>query len=190
METLEGFGDCTTGGKIIPILKFADNLVLLAKKETLLHGMINRLMAIGRRFGTEMNVEKPKVIKISRKPKPIPIVQMENLEYFNYLESVITKDESCTRDIKSKTAIAKAALNKKNTGLKLKEKCNIWSRALFGAETWTLQKTDQSTWKLPKCGAGEGWGRSVGPILEKRRSTIYSQEQEEYPTYSYNEKED
>jgi len=45
---------------------------------------------------------------------------MENVEYLNYLESVITKEESYTRDIKSKTAIAKVALNKKNTGLKLK----------------------------------------------------------------------
>ena len=47
MENLEGCGDFTTGGKIIPTLKFADNLVLLAKKETVLHGMINRLMATG-----------------------------------------------------------------------------------------------------------------------------------------------
>jgi len=45
---------------------------------------------------------------------------MENVEYFNYLESVITTDESCTRDIKSKTVITKAALKKTNTGLKLK----------------------------------------------------------------------
>jgi hypothetical protein len=42
METLEGCGDFTTGGKIIPILKFADNLVQLAKKDTVLHGMIDR----------------------------------------------------------------------------------------------------------------------------------------------------
>jgi len=47
MESLEGCGDFTTGGKIIPTLKFAVNFVLLAKKETVLHDMINRLMAIG-----------------------------------------------------------------------------------------------------------------------------------------------
>jgi hypothetical protein len=50
---------------------------------------------------------------------------------------VITKYESCTGDIKSKTTIAKSALNK-NTGFKLKEKCYNWSIALYGAETWTL----------------------------------------------------
>jgi hypothetical protein len=73
----------------------------------------------------EMNAEKPKVIKISMKPYPIHITtdkkQMENVEYFNNLESVITKNESCTRHTKSKAATAKAALNKKNNGLKLKE---------------------------------------------------------------------
>ena len=92
---------------------------------------------------------------------------MGNVEYFKYLESVITKDESCTRDITSKTAIAKAALNKNNTGLKLKEKCYKWSIVLYGAETWTLRIADQSTWKLLKCGAGEGCRTSVGPIYEK-----------------------
>jgi hypothetical protein len=91
---------------------------------------------------------------------------MDNVEYCNYLDSVITKDESCTRDIKSKTAIAKAALNKNNTGSKFEQQCYNWSIASYGAETWTLQKPDQSTWKLLKCGAGEGW-RSVGPIFEK-----------------------
>jgi hypothetical protein len=73
METLEGCGDFKTGGKIIPILKFVDNLVLLAKKEMVLHGTINRLMATGRCYGMEMNVEKPKVMKISKKPYPIKI---------------------------------------------------------------------------------------------------------------------
>jgi len=72
----------------------------------------------------EMNVEKPKVMKISMKPYQVHITmdkkQMENVEYFNYLDSVITTNESCTRHTKSKTAIAKAALNKKNKTNKLR----------------------------------------------------------------------
>ena len=36
--------------------------------------------------------------------------------------------------------------------------------ALYGAETWTLWAADQK-WKVLKCGAGEGWRRSVGPIM-------------------------
>jgi len=35
-EALEGFGDFKIGGKIINTLKYADNLVLLAKEEKVL----------------------------------------------------------------------------------------------------------------------------------------------------------
>jgi hypothetical protein len=35
------------------------------------------------------------------------------VEYFNYLGSVIRSDARCTRDIKSRIAMAKAAFNKK-----------------------------------------------------------------------------
>jgi hypothetical protein len=37
----------------------------------------------------------------------------ENVEYLNYLGSMITNDARCTREIKSRTAMAKAAFNKK-----------------------------------------------------------------------------
>jgi hypothetical protein len=57
-ETLEGFGDCKIGGQVIRTVKYADDLVLLAKEETVLQGMIDRPIEIGRRYGMEMNVEK------------------------------------------------------------------------------------------------------------------------------------
>jgi hypothetical protein len=70
--------------------------ILLAKEETVLQGMINRLIEIGRCYGIEMNVEKTKVMRISRQPYPIKIMtdkkQLEIVEYFNYLGSMITKD--------------------------------------------------------------------------------------------------
>jgi hypothetical protein len=102
--------------------------------------------------------------------------QLENVEYFNYLGSLITNDARCTREIKSRTAVAKAAFNKKKTlftsklALNLRKKlvkCYIWSIALYGAETWTLPKVDQKyleSFEMWKCGAGEEW-RSVGPIM-------------------------
>ena len=58
-----------------------------------------------------------------------------------------------TLETKSRTAMAKAALNKKKTpftskmGLNWRKKpvkCYIWSIALCGAETWTLRKEDQN----------------------------------------------
>jgi hypothetical protein len=92
----------------------------------------------------EMNVEKTKVMRISRQPPRIKIMtdqkQLENVEYFNYLGSMITNDARCTREIKSRIALAKAAFNKKKTlftskldlNLRMKlVKCYIWSIAFM-----------------------------------------------------------
>jgi hypothetical protein len=48
-----------------------NDLVLLAKEETVLQVMIDRLIETGRCYGKEMNVEKSKVMRISRQPSPI-----------------------------------------------------------------------------------------------------------------------
>jgi len=39
-----------------------------------------------------MNVEKTKMMKLSGQISPVQIVQPENVEYFNYCNSVITND--------------------------------------------------------------------------------------------------
>jgi hypothetical protein len=84
-------------------------------------------------------------MRISRQPATIKIMidqkQLENVEYFNYLDSMITNDTRCTREIKSRIAMAKAAFNKKtlftsklNLNIRKKlVKCYIWSIALCGA---------------------------------------------------------
>jgi len=48
------------------LLKYADDLVLLAKEEKVLQDITDKLIEIGRCYGMEMNVEKTKVIRISR----------------------------------------------------------------------------------------------------------------------------
>ena len=73
-EALEGFGDFKIGGQIIQTVKFADELVLLAKEEKVLQHMIDKLIEIGRCYGMEMNVEKTKVMRISRQPLPVKIM--------------------------------------------------------------------------------------------------------------------
>ena len=45
-EALEGFGDFKIGGEIINTLKYADDLVLLAKEEKVLQDMIDKLIEI------------------------------------------------------------------------------------------------------------------------------------------------
>jgi len=118
-EALEGFGDFKIGGQIIHTVKYADDFVLLAKEEKVLQDMIDKLIEIGRCYGTEMNVEKTKVMRISRQPSPVKIMinqkQLENVESFKYLVRILTNDGRCTCEIKCRIAMAKAAFNKKRT---------------------------------------------------------------------------
>jgi hypothetical protein len=155
-EVLEVLGNFKIGGKIIHTVKYADELVLLAKEENVLQDMIDKLIEIGRRYGMEMNVQKTKVMRISRQPFPVKIIidqkELENVKSFKYLCSILTNDGRCTCEIKCRIAMAKAAFNKKRTlftstlNLELRkklEKCYVWSIALYGAETWTLRAVDQ-----------------------------------------------
>lgn len=65
--------------------------------------MSERTIKIGRFYGKEINVEKSKVMRISRQRSPIQIIrdqrQPENVEYFNCLISIITNDATCAREI-------------------------------------------------------------------------------------------
>ena len=45
----------------------------MAKEETVLQGMIDKLIETGRYYGMEMNVEKTKVMRIWRQPYQVTI---------------------------------------------------------------------------------------------------------------------
>jgi hypothetical protein len=81
------------------------------------YNIIDKLIEIGRCYGMEMTVEKTEVMKISRQPFPVKIMidqkQLENVESFKYLGSMLTNDGRCTCEIKSRIAMVKAAFNKK-----------------------------------------------------------------------------
>jgi len=82
-EGLDGLGDFNIGRQIIQTVKYADELVLMTKEEIVLQGKIDKLVEIGRCYGMEMNVEKTKVMRISRQPSPVTIIidqkQLENV---------------------------------------------------------------------------------------------------------------
>jgi hypothetical protein len=101
-------------------------------------------------------VEKTKVMRISRQPFPLKMMidqtQLENVESFKYLGSILKNDGRCTCEIKCRIAVAKAAFKKKRAlftstlDLELRKKlvkCYIWSIALCGAEIWMLWAVDQ-----------------------------------------------
>ena len=129
--------------------------MLLAEEETVLQGMIHRLIEIGRCCGTQLQAEITKVIRMSGQPSQLQIMidqkQLENFEYFSCLGNMIN-DATCTREIKSRIAMEKAALNRKKNLITSKlelnlikklVKCYIWSTVLYGAERRELRKVDQ-----------------------------------------------
>ena len=87
------------GGKFIQTVKYADELVLMAKEKTVLQGMLDKSIETGRYYGMEIKVEKTKVMRISRQPSPIIITidqkQLENVKCFKYLGSMLTDWVAC-----------------------------------------------------------------------------------------------
>jgi hypothetical protein len=91
-------------------VKYTDD-VLLAKGETVLQGITDRLIEIERCYRMEMNVEKAKVMRILRQPFPVQTLidkkQIENVECLKYFGSMITNDARCTCEIKYRIAMQK-----------------------------------------------------------------------------------
>jgi hypothetical protein len=88
---------------------------------------------------------------------------------FNCLGSVITNDADVHVKLHpelpwQKQNSTRLFTSKLDLNLRKKlVKCYIWSIALYGAETWTLEKVDQKY--LKRFVAGERWRRSVGLIM-------------------------
>jgi hypothetical protein len=55
-KALDGLGDYKVEGKIFQTVKYAVDLVLMVKEETVLQGMIDKLIETGRYYGMEINV--------------------------------------------------------------------------------------------------------------------------------------
>jgi len=96
--------------------------------------------------------------------------ELEQVHEFCYLESLLTEDARCDKEIKKRIAMAKAAfmrigeLLRGNILRDLKKrmvKALVWSVALYGSETWSLKKKTSNVYKLLKCGSGVRWKRSA-----------------------------
>ena len=102
-------------------------------------------------------MQKTKVMHIGGETEPniqINNTILENVEDFKYLGSIKTVDASCTKDIRTRIAMAKKRMIQLNNMwkergipkvLKVKIlKALIWPVVLYGSEAWTLRKTDEN----------------------------------------------
>jgi len=68
-------------------VKYEDELELLAKEQMVLQDVTDILIETGRCYGMEQNVERTKVMIISRQPSPVKVMidqtRLETVKYFN-----------------------------------------------------------------------------------------------------------
>ena len=144
-------------GTSITNIRYADDTTLIADNVHDLQLMLTSLHEESQKRGLNINRKKTKIMVVSKK-KDNPKVkiyinneELEQIEQFNYLGSLITSDCRCDSEIKRRIAMAKKSfVDKKNIltdkklhmNLKLKFlKCYVLSTLLYGCESWTISET-------------------------------------------------
>jgi len=109
-------------------------------------------------------------MRISRHPFPVTIVrdqkQLENVECFKYFVSMLTDDGRCTceiiKDCRGKSCIQQEVDSfYRQIGLKFEEETNkmLHLKLCMVLKIGHSGQQIRNTWKVLKCGAGEGWRR-------------------------------
>lgn len=152
-----GNGGVKMNGEIIRFIRFADDIAALAENKQQLDHLLLTINNVFHEFSLKMNLKKTKILTAIKNPvkkKPITLTdtEMQQVNQFKYLGSLITNDSRCTPDVIARIAMAKRAFNNKkhlfkaNINKKIRKrliKIYIWSIALYGCETWTLTQRDR-----------------------------------------------
>jgi len=125
-------------------LDFADDIAILAEEENVCQEMTTRLEEQSAQVGLNISQEKTKVMGITQRPSSQPIaVTLGNIEYverFAYLGSVISRDGDVKADINTRLAKAAAVFRRLDnvwrfSTLSLKIKLDLYT-SLIASETW------------------------------------------------------
>ena len=138
-------------------LDFADDLALLSTSRRNLQQKTNELEVHAKRTGLHINTAKTKVTKIKtddNQPIVIGIDDVETVDSFTYLGSVMDADKGSTVDINARLKKARTAYYKlrkvwasghyrRKTKLRIYNfKSNVMSVLLYGAECWKVNQND------------------------------------------------
>ena len=153
-EALEGHEPTVSiGGRPICNLRFADDIDLIAGNHNELQELTQRLEKAAGAFGMEVSTEKSKIMVTSKTPTQHPAIKMNNscleeVKTFKYLGSTVSSDGKSLSDIKSRIALATAALSNlavlwSNRRISFRVKFKLYnslvlSVLLYGSESWTL----------------------------------------------------
>jgi len=133
---------------------------LLATSENDLQTALIEMDNIFLKFKLNINTEKTKVMLCSKQNEPninisLKRNRIEQINQFKYLGSIIDNEGRSKKEIENRIGQAKKVfllksklLTSKNVDLKTRKrliKTYVWSTALYGCETWTLNKKDETT---------------------------------------------
>ena len=135
-------------------LDFADDIGLLAHRHQHMQEKTDRLSVIAKSTGLEINVNKTKNMRLqTRTETPITLNgrDIEEVDHFTYLGSVVNKKGGTDEDVKARISKARHAFVSlkpvwRNVNIRLNTKLrifnsNVKSVLLYGSETWRETKT-------------------------------------------------
>ena len=158
-EALEAYhGGALANGRRISNLRFADDINLMGETVTDAQDILDAVDLSSQQYGLEINKEKTKVLLVTKEPREVAIsidnTKLEQVSHFKYLGTEVTEQNISSTDLRCHTAQALAAATNlriiwRNSGISLKTKlrlldCLVIPIALYGCETWTLNKSDLS----------------------------------------------
>ena len=147
-------------------LDFADDIVLLSHKQQHAQNKADRLAATARQLGLNINKKKTKTMRINNKQEDklkIDEEEIEEIDSFTYLGSIVSKDGGTDKDITTRIGKARTAFRilrplwrskviSRKTKLQIFN-TNVKSVLLYGAETWRTTKnmTDKIQTFINRC---------------------------------------
>jgi len=145
------------GGIPLGDVKYADDQAMISISEQGLQNTMNSLNKFAKLYDMRINTKKTKIMRVCREGgKKLTIKiddeEIEQVTSFCYLGSQITEDGRCESEIKARIAMAKVVFNgrrelmTKSFSKELKKKIIktlVWSKALYGVETWTMKKEEK-----------------------------------------------
>ena len=152
-----GLNGIKINGDEINMLRFADDIAIIAENQDDLQRSINAMDQALQEYNMNINKTKTKILVCGREKLNAVVTmrgqKLEQVDSFTYLGSTITWDGRSTTDIKRRIAQAKKAFMMKRQLLCSKKigqqtrkqyvKSFVWSVALYGSEAWTIGKVDQ-----------------------------------------------
>ena len=142
--------------ELITELPFADDCALLAHTEEALHHIVNRFSDAAKNFGLTTS---PKKIEVLYQPPPreayspphiiIDGTNLNAVEHFTYLGSVISNDATVSKDLDNRLSKASSSFGRlskrvwQSQSLRLSAKIQVYRAvvvpiSLYGAEIWVL----------------------------------------------------